>query len=98
MFLQFFGSFFKKINDSLIPSERSEQIAQVAQAKWATMSDSLRRSEGMIDLERIAQVAHQKWANELIAHFLSESLICSLFLAKNERFAPKFNERIPNPV
>ena len=34
--------FFKKTKDLLIPSERSEQIAQVAQDKWATVSDSLR--------------------------------------------------------
>ena len=53
-----------------------EQIAQVAQRKWATVSESLRllrgnerpwanrsgRSEEMSDREQIAQVAQDKWA------------------------------------
>ena len=37
-----FLNFFKEAKDSLISSERSERIAQVAQDKWAIMSDSLR--------------------------------------------------------
>ena len=85
---------YKKNKGALIPSERSERISQVAQDKRATVSDSL-RSEGMCGGEQIAQVAHRKWANcslfEQIAHSLT-------FLAKKERFPPKFDERIPNPA
>ena len=38
--------------------------------------------------EQISQVPHQKGANEQIAHFF----------AKNERFAQKSDEQIPNPA
>ena len=41
-FLQYFWKYLKKAKVSLIPSERSEWIAQVAQDKWATLSYSLR--------------------------------------------------------
>ena len=51
----------------------------------------------MSDHERFPQVAHQKWANECIAHFFSESLICS-FLAKTSNSLKKTDERIPSPV
>ena len=49
-----------------------------------------------------AQVAHQKWANERIARYferIAHSLIILsfCFLAKNERFAEKTDERTPNP-
>ena len=57
------------------------------------MSDRSGRSED-IDRERMAQVTHQKLANELIAHFLSESLICS-FWAKNERLDRKAMSEFP---
>ena len=50
--------------------------------------------------EQIAPVAHQKWANERIAHFFIKSIILSLFaklFVKNERFAQKTDDKIPNP-
>ena len=72
---------------SLICSFRSNQMsdcerfAQIAQDKWATVSESLRslrgnerpwanrsgRSRQMSDHERFAQVAQRKWANERFA-------------------------------
>ena len=48
VFFYVFYSILKKAKDLLIPSERSERIAQVAQDKWATASNllrSLRRNE-----------------------------------------------------
>ena len=48
--------------------------------------------------ERIAQVAHKKGANEQIAFFWANRSLLSHFFTKNERFALKTNERIPNPV
>ena len=92
-FLYNFYSFFKclkRAKVSLIPSEGSEWIAQVVQDKWATVSDSLRLLRRNVRCEQIAQVAHQKWVNERITHLRT-------FLAKYERFAPKFDKRIPNP-
>ena len=65
---------------------------------WANVSDllrSLRRNERSWAIR--SGCSPKKWANEQIAHFLSQSLICSIFLPKNEWFAPKFDERIPNP-
>ena len=44
-----------------------EQISQVAQRKWVTVSDSLRLLRGNEQSERIAHFAHQKWANERFA-------------------------------
>ena len=86
-----------------------EQFAQVAHQKWATWAICSCRSEELSEREQIAQVAHQKWATERIAHFFEKisdwanrSLFwanCSFayFLAKNERFAQKTNERVPSP-
>ena len=65
----------------------------IAHVKRATVSKSLRSlmsnerpwairsgcSEENERCEGIAHFAHQKWAKEWIAHFLSESLICSFF-------------------
>ena len=62
-----------------------EQFAQVAQKEWAIVSKSLRsltKNEWMSE-------SHTFWTNRSFAHF---------FLAKNERFTPKFDERIPNPA
>ena len=69
VFLYVFYSILKKAKDLLIPSERSERIAQVAQDKWAIVSKLLRSLT-------------KKWANERITHFLSKLLICSLFWQK----------------
>ena len=75
------------IRSSLIRSFRSNQMsdcerfAQIAQDKWATVSESLRslrgnerpwanrsgRSRQMSDHEQVAQVAQRKWANEWFA-------------------------------
>ena len=44
-----------------------EQIAQVAQRKWAIMSDSLRSLRGNEWCEWIAHFTHEKWANERFA-------------------------------
>ena len=91
-FSMFYNGFlFKKLAIRLIPSflvsnvsvslrsltknEQCERFAQVAQQKWATMSESLRL---LTKNER-----------------MSKSLI---FSQKNERFAQKTDERIPNPV
>ena len=41
-------------------SER-ERIAQVAQQKWATVSESLSSLKKMSDHEQIAQVGQRKW-------------------------------------
>ena len=68
---------------------------------WAIHSHC---SEEMSHRERIAQVAHQKLANELIARFLSESLIRS-FLGKklaicsenrwaNSQLCKEFNQNL----
>ena len=70
VFCTFFVSFFVSLKKWVIRSfplfdERCEQIAQVANQKWAN--------------EQIAQVAYQKWANKQIARFFSESLNSSLF-------------------
>ena len=95
-----FLKFLKKAKDSLIPSELSEQIAQVAQDKWATVNNLLTllrgnerswanrslRSEGMSNHEQITQVTHQKWVNRLF------------FWAKNEWFTQKTDECIHNPA
>ena len=99
VFFVHFYSFFevlKKAKDSLIPSERSEQIAQVAQDKRETESDSLRllrRNEPSWANPSDFSPIMSEWANcslfEQIAHLLT-------FLAKNEWFAQKFYEWIPN--
>ena len=77
----FFGT-LKKTSDSLIP-----------------FFYELFERESLTKIERceqIAQVAPQKLANVRIAPFFSKSLIRSFF-AKNERFAQKTDEQIPNP-
>ena len=52
-----------------------EQFAQIAQDKWATVSDRSGRSEEMSDREWITQVAHDKWANEQFAlKFLAKKI------------------------
>ena len=91
-FLHFLEVFLKM----LIPSERSERIAQVAQDKWATVSDllrSLRRNElswaNRSDRSPNISELLTFWANRSFAHF---------FLPKNKRFAPKFDDWIPYPV
>ena len=48
--------------------------------------------------EQIAQVAQQKWANEQMARVFLANRSFALFFAKNERFAQKTDERIPNPA
>ena len=72
-------------------NERCERITQVAQQKWATMSDSLGRSDEMSDREQIAQVAHQKWANEWIAHFFER--IAHLLI-----FGQKTSDSLGKPI
>ena len=54
-------------SDRSIQISDSERIAQVAQRKWATVSDSLRSLRGNERCERIAHFTHQKWANEWFA-------------------------------
>ena len=60
-----------------------ELFAQVAQKEWAIVSESLR------SLTKNQQMSESLtyWGNRSFAHFL----------AKNERFPPKFDERMPNP-
>ena len=87
-------------------------LLTVAHQKWATMSNSLRslrgnewlwancsrrsgQTEEMSDRERIAQVAHPKWANRSL-FWANHSF--AHFMAKNEQFAQKTNERIPSPA
>ena len=98
-FLHFFYKFFKKGKDSLIPSKQSERIAQVIQDKWATVSDSL-SSLRMNERSRANRSGRSpkmsKWANCSLFEQITHSLTFFI-LAKNERFAPKFDERIPNP-
>ena len=60
-----------------------EWFAQVAQRKWAIVSESLR------------SLTKNEQMNELLV-FLSKSLNCS-FWAKNEWFAWKTEEQIPSP-
>ena len=48
--------------------------------------------------ERFAQVALQKWANEQIACFFEQIAHSLIFVKKNERFAQKTDEQIPNPA
>ena len=88
----------------------NEQIAQVTYQKWATMSDSLKlltkneqpwaiRSGGspkMSYYEGIAQVAHQNEQMSKLLFFLAYHSFAHFF-AKNERFALKTDEQIPNP-
>ena len=78
-------------------NERCERIAHFAHQKWATMSDLLRSLRGNERCERNAHFAHQKWENEWIAHFFERINHSLIFFTKNERFARKSNERIPNP-
>ena len=97
----FFCLFFtvsKKAKVSLISSEQSEQITQVAQDKLATVSDSLRllrrNKWSWANLSgRSPKIS--EWANyslfERSTHLLT-------FLSINERFALKFDEEIPNPA
>ena len=95
----YFGTFLhflEVFNKMLITSERSERIAQVAQDKWATVSDllrSLRRNElswaNRSDRSPNISELLTFWANRSFAHF---------FLPKNKRFAPKFDDWIPYPV
>ena len=75
-----------------------ERISQVAHDKWANMSDSLRslrRNVRSWANRSGRSLKMSKWTNrslfEQIAHLLT-------FLAKKEQFAPKFDERIPNPA
>ena len=98
-FVRFYSflDFLKKGKASLIPSERSEQIAQVAQDKWATVSDSLRSlSRKAIVSESLRSLSKNEWMSESLTFWANRSF-AHLF-GKNEQFAPKFNERIPKPV
>ena len=57
-----------------------EQIAQVPQRKWATVSNLLTSLRGNERCEQIAHFAHQQWVNEWISHFfewIAHSLIRS---------------------
>ena len=80
---------YVRAGNSLNCSSLIRSFAQIAQIKWATVSDllrSLRTNERlwanrsgcsweMSDHERFAQVAHDKWANERVAkNFLTKSL------------------------
>ena len=60
-----------------------EQFAQIAQEKWATMSESLRLLKKMSYCEQFAQVAQDKWANEQFAQKMlskkSKILFFSMF-------------------
>ena len=87
-----------------------ERLAQIAQDKWATVSDSLRslrgnkqpwannsgRSRQMINREQLAQVAHDKWGNERFAQkMLAQKKSKILFLSMFYiRFFCLKNERI----
>ena len=106
-------SFFAKNKSSLLIRSylvsKLSDLVTVAQSVWAMWANRSNGSPKLSDHERFAQVAHQKWATERIAHFFEKmsdwanrSLFwanCSFayFLAKNERFAQKTNERVPSP-
>ena len=75
-----------------------EQISQVAHDKWANMSDSLRslrRNVRSWANRSGCSVKMSKWTNRSLFEQIAHSLT---FLAKKERFPPKFDERIPNPA
>ena len=92
MFLQFFWSLKKKKKIcSFLLSKVSESLRLLRTNEWPWAI----RSEGMSDHERIAQVAHQKWANEQITHFLSKSLICSLFWHKTSNSLRNWMSKFP---
>ena len=100
----------KKMSDSLIPSffksdvseslrcswQKSdcERIAQVAHQKWATVSNLIRLLTKNERPWAIRSGSLTKICELLV--FLRELLICSFF-TKNEWFAQKTKERIPNP-
>ena len=90
---------FIRAGNSLIRSFRSNQMrkcqrfTQIAQDKWATVSESLRllkpneqaranssgRSWQMSNRERIAQVTHDKWANWRFAQKIWQKDLKSYF-------------------
>ena len=106
---KFFVSFKNEwFAHSLFFKELCEQIAQVALNKRVTVSKTLRSLMKKSVRERFAQVAHDKRAtvsnslraltkNEQIAGFFGVNGLFFLFLAKNEWFAHKTYEQIPNP-
>ena len=81
----------KKKICSFLLSKVSESLRLLRTNEWPWAICS----EGMSDHERIAQVAHQKWANEQITHFLSESLICSLFWHKTSNSLRNWMSKFP---
>ena len=97
-----------RVGNSLIRSDRSDQMsdcerfAQISPNKWATVRKSLRL---LMTNERLWAICSGRstkmsewaknpsffWAIRAFAHY---SLI---FLCKNDRFAQKTDEQIPNP-
>ena len=67
-----------------------EQCAQVAQDKWATVSESLRL---LMKNERFAQVTQDKWANERSTLFFEQIAHFSLLLTKNEQCTQKNSKK-----
>ena len=63
-----------------------ERIAQVAQRKWATVSDSLRSLRGNELCEGIAYFVHQKWGNEQFAQKILAKNLKSCFNMSYIRF------------
>ena len=86
---------------SLKSNEHCERFAQIAQDKWATVSESLRslmskewqwancsgRSWQKSNRERFAQVAHDKWANK---RFAQKIWLKSYFLVRYNSLIPSF--------
>ena len=75
----------KQFAHSLFIIERCERIAQVAHQKWAMWANRSGCSQ-----------KRSKWAN--CSFFWANRSLLAHFFTKNERFALKTNERIPNPV
>ena len=109
------GFFYEKMSDLLIPSflvsevseslrsltknERCEPIAQVAQQKWVTMSNSLRSLRGNKQLWANRSGCPPKcppkmseWANRWFV-WVNRS-----FFGKNEQFTRKTDEQVPSPA
>ena len=94
---------FPRVGNLLICSSLLRSFAQIAQDKWANVSDSLRllrtneqlwancsgRSWQMSECERFAQVTQDKWVNEQIARSFRANRSFYHLLPKIERFAQK---------
>ena len=100
IFLKRFVHFKKtgRFAHSLFINERCEQIAQVAQQKWAIWGNHSGPSPKTSDYERFAQVHHQKWANCSFFWANWSFTHYSLIFSQKEWLAQKTDERIPHAV